>query len=292
MSDIQTIAQPADHSLASTTSLILDPSSFEKVMAFAEVMAKGHATVPQHLRGNSADCAAVVMQSMQWQMNPFAVAQKTHVTQGGMLGYEGQLVNAVVIARAPIETRPEFTFIGDLSKILGRVEERKSDKGGKYYVAGWKPSEEAGLGVICSCLLKGEAVPREITVMMTQAYPRFSTQWATDPQQQITYLAVRKWARRYAPDVILGVYTDDEMPEAGEHTMRDMGRAEPATTEEQRKELPPYSDQSIEENKAKWQEAIDSGRLKADQLIANIQSKYTLSEQQLRTIQNLEAIQA
>lgn len=223
-------------------------------------------------------------------MNPFAVAQKTHVTQGGMLGYEGQLVNAVVIARAPIETRPEFTFIGDWNKILGKVEERKSDKGGKYYVAGWKPSDEQGLGVICSCLLIGEAVPREITVMMTQAYPRFSTQWATDPQQQITYLAVRKWARRYAPDVILGVYADDEMPsDAG---MRDMGPAESVTTEEKREELPPYSDQTIDENKAKWQAAIDEGRLKADQLIGNIQTKYTLTEKQLRTIRNLEAVQA
>lgn len=287
---VQTSADPA---LSSTSALILDPNSFGKVMAFAEMMASGQATVPRHLQGNKADCAAVTMQAMQWQMNPFAVGQKTHVTQGGTLGYEAQLINAVIIARAPIENRPEFTFIGDWNKILGRVEERKSDKGGKYYVAGWKPADEAGLGVICSCLLKGEAVPREITVMLTQAYPRFSTQWATDPQQQITYLAVRKWARRYAPDVILGVYTNDELEPADGHQMRDMGPAESAAREEPtKKELPPYSDQSIEENKAKWQEAIDAGRLKTEQLIANIRSKYTLTEQQLRAIQNMEAIQA
>lgn len=290
MSDLQTIV--ADPSLSSTTSLILDPNSFGKVMAFADMMAKGQATVPRHLQGNPADCAAVTMQAMQWQMNPFAVAQKTHVTQGGTLGYEAQLINAVVISRAPIESRPEFTFLGDWTKILGRVVEREGKLGGKYYAAGWTPAEEKGLGVICSCLLKGEAVPREITVMMSQAYPRFSTQWATDPQQQITYLAIRKWARRYAPDVILGVYTDDELAPADGPQMRDMGPAEPATGEEKRKELPPYSDQSIEENKAKWQEAIDAGRLKAEKLIANIQSKYTLTEQQIRVIQNLEAIPA
>lgn len=290
MSELQTLP---DQAQSSTSALILDPNSFDKVMAFADMMAKGSATVPRHLQGNAADCAAVTIQAMQWQMNPFAVAQKTHLTQGGTLGYEAQLVNAVVIARAPIETRPEFTFIGDWDKILGRVEERKSDKGGKYYVAGWKPSDEIGLGVICSCLIRGEAVPREIKVMMTQAYPRFSTQWATDPQQQITYLAVRKWARRYAPDVILGVYTNDELEPIDGYQMRDMGPAETATHEEPAsKELPPYSDQSIEENKAKWQEAIDSGRLKTEQLIANIRSKYTLSAQQLRTIQNMEAVTA
>jgi hypothetical protein len=35
------------------------------------------------------------MQAAQWGMNPFAVAQKTHVVNG-TLGYEAQLVNAVV----------------------------------------------------------------------------------------------------------------------------------------------------------------------------------------------------
>ena len=67
--------------------------------------------------------------------------------------------------------------------------------------------------MIVSCQLRGEDHPRTITVMMSQAWPRFSTQWATDPQQQITYLAIRKWSRRYTPDVILGVNTADELDE-------------------------------------------------------------------------------
>jgi 3-hydroxymyristoyl/3-hydroxydecanoyl-(acyl carrier protein) dehydratase len=57
-------------------------------------MADSKATVPAHLAGKPADCLAVTMQA-QWGMNPFAVAQKTHVVNG-TLGYEAQLVNAVV----------------------------------------------------------------------------------------------------------------------------------------------------------------------------------------------------
>src|SRR5690606_16568467 len=83
-------------------------------------------------------------------------------------------------------------------------------------------SDEDGLGVICRCTLRGESKPREVQVMMAQAYPRFSTQWATDPQQQITYLAVRKWARRNTPDVILGVYTEDEQDGAAPPRERDI----------------------------------------------------------------------
>lgn len=195
----------------SASGLILNEGAMDRLYKFAETMAAGVATVPKHLQGNVADCFAVCTQAHLWRMNPYAVGQKTHISQSGALGYEAQLVNAVITTLAPIKNRPDYEFLGDWSKILGKVEERKSDKGGKYYVAVWKPGDEAGLGVIVRCTLIGEDAPREVTVMLTQAYPRFSTQWATDPQQQICYLAVRKWARRFTPDVLLGVYTPEEL---------------------------------------------------------------------------------
>ncbi|WP_427183563.1 RecT family recombinase [Bordetella bronchialis] len=219
MSNEVTTTQQADdiidlpHPATSTSALVLDGANMDSMMRAAKIMASGRATIPRHLQNNEADCMAVIMQSMQWQMNPFAVAQKTHVTQGGQLGYEGQLVNAVIISK--LGRRPDYEFLGDWSKILGRVKEMKSDKGGKYYVADWNKADEDGLGVRCWMVFPGESEPREITVMMSQAYPRFSTQWATDPQQQICFLAVRKLARRHAPDVILGVYTKEEL-EGGE----------------------------------------------------------------------------
>jgi hypothetical protein len=151
------------------------------------------------------------LQAMQWHMNPYAVAQKTHLTKSGALGYEAQLVNAAIITSGKIKGAPEYEFLGDWDKILGKVEERSGQGGGKYYVAAWNIADEVELGVICTVNIIGESKPRQIKVMMTQAWPRFSTQWATDPQQQITYLAVRKLARRYMPDVLLGVYSQDEL---------------------------------------------------------------------------------
>jgi hypothetical protein len=132
---LQTVAT-AELPLTNTVSsaLILSGDAMDRIFKFAEVMAAGVATVPKHLQGNVADCMAVVMQATQWEMNPFAVAQKTHVTQGGVLGYEAQLISAVVTARAPVKEQFHYTFIGDWSTVLGKVEERKSDKGGKYYV--------------------------------------------------------------------------------------------------------------------------------------------------------------
>lgn len=198
----------------SSTALVMDAQSMERMEALAKTMASGKCTVPKHLQNNPGDCLAVIMQAIQWQMNPFAVAQKTHISQSGQLGYEAQLVNAVVISRAPIKGRPTYEFIGDWSKILGKVTEKTGNSGGKYYVPAWKDSDEEGLGVICRMHFKGEAEPREMTVMMSQCWPRFSTQWATDPQQQIGYVVIRKMSRRHCPDVILGVYVPDELDEA------------------------------------------------------------------------------
>ncbi|MEX3635993.1 RecT family recombinase [Paraburkholderia sp. BR14320] len=209
----------------SPASVLFDTESFDAMDRMAAIMASGSVSIPQHLRGKKGDCFAIVMQSCQWGgMNPFSVAQKTHLSQSGQLGYEAQLINAVVCNLAPIEGRPDYEFIGDWSKVLGKVKEERSEKGGKYYSATYTRNDEDGLGVIIRATLRGEAAPREITVMLSQCYPRFSTQWATDPQQQICYVAVRKWARRYTPDVLLGVYTAEELD--APLAMRDMGRAE------------------------------------------------------------------
>jgi hypothetical protein len=197
----------------SSAALVMDAQSMERMEYLAKTMASGKCTVPKHLQNSPGDCLAVIMQSIQWQMNPFSVAQKTHLSPSGQLGYEAQLINAVVISRAPVIGRPEYEFLGDWKKILGKITEKTGTNGGKYYAPNWKDVDEEGLGVICRVHFIGEAAPREITVMMSQCYPRFSTQWATDPQQQICYVAIRKFSRRHCPDVILGVYTPEELEE-------------------------------------------------------------------------------
>ncbi|MBC8722103.1 recombinase RecT [Paraburkholderia sp. 31.1] len=190
----------------------LTPSLLQQVDHLADMMANGGVAVPEHLRGKKGACFALTMQAIRWEMDPFAVAAKTHVTKSGQLGYDGQLIAAVVIARAPIRNRPEYEFVGDWSKVMGKCEARKSEKsGGEYYIATYTKAEEEGLGVIVKATFRGETEPRTVQVMMSQAYPRFSTQWATDPQQQICFLAIRKWARRHTPDVLLGVYAPEEL---------------------------------------------------------------------------------
>lgn len=227
--DIAITSQPS--ATVGTAAAIFSPEGMDRLVRFATLMADSKATVPQHLAGKPADCLAVTMQAAQWGMNPFAVAQKTHVVNG-TLGYEAQLVNAVVSSSNLLATRLNYRWDGDWSKVNG-----KSDK---------SPS----LTVTVSAILKGESEPRELTISMAQAGVRNSPLWEQDPRQQLAYLCVKRWARLHAPDVLLGVYTPDELQEAQPRVERDI-TPEPATASGMNKLINTKPEQSQEERQRK-----------------------------------------
>ncbi|MFS8079911.1 RecT family recombinase [Serratia marcescens] len=192
-----------------TAAAIFSPEGMDRLVRFAELMAQSKATVPQHLAGKPADCLAVTMQAAQWGMNPFAVAQKTHVVNGS-LGYEAQLVNAVVSSSNLLATRLNYKWDGDWSKVNG-----KNDKSADLTVTVW-------------ATLRGETEPRYLTISMKDAGVRNSPLWEHDPKQQLAYLCTKRWSRLHAPDVLLGVYTPDELEETKPRVERDV--TPPATS--------------------------------------------------------------
>ncbi|WP_277622138.1 RecT family recombinase [Shewanella sp. MM_2022_3] len=194
----------------STTELMMNLDAMNNMYRLAETMAGGKATVPQHLQGNVADCMAIVMQSALWRMNPFAVAQKTHVVSG-TLGYEAQLVNAVVKHSGSVQGAFHYEFFGDWSKVIGNFITKTNQNGKPYQAPNWTPADEKGLGVKVFNTLAGESEPRPLELLLSQAQVRNSTLWASDPKQQLAYLAVKRWARLYCPEAILGVYSADEL---------------------------------------------------------------------------------
>ncbi|MFA7819344.1 RecT family recombinase [Aeromonas dhakensis] len=199
--------------------LTLDVASMNSMVSLANIMATGKATIPQEYRNSPGDCLAVVMQAVQWGMNPFAVAQKTHFVSG-KIGYEAQLVNAVITALAPTRDRLHFEWFGDWSKVIGKFDIKKNQDGKECRQPGWSLKDEEGLGIKVWATIKGEDEPRMLELYLAQARTRNSTLWADDPRQQLAYLATKRWARLYCPDVIMGVYTPDEFE--GERVERDV----------------------------------------------------------------------
>lgn len=271
--------QAVAHSVT-TTSLVLDSESLNKMMALADIMAKGIATIPKHLQKNSADCLAVVMQAMQWQMNPFAVAQKTHVVNG-VLGYEAQLVNAVITSKAPTKDRLNYEWFGEWDKVIGKFKEIESKKKTdedtgkplKYRVPDWSLQDEKGLGVKVWATMKGESEPRVLKLELSQCRVRNSPLWADDPRQQIAYLAVKRWSRLHCPDVIMGVYSPDELEPIDEpaRIQPDSGPRPDI--------LPEYPPEAFEKSFPKYRDGIESGRKTADEAIDAIETKYTLTDE-------------
>lgn len=193
-------------------SILTNGDLFNRLQCLAGVMANSGEMVPAHYRGKPEACMATVMQAARWGMDPFAVAQKTHIVSG-TLGYEAQLVNAVITTMAPTKDRIHYEWFGPWENVIGRFQERTSSKGNKYIAPAWSLADEQGVGVKVWATLKGEEQPRVLELLLSQAQVRNSTLWASDPRQQLAYLAVKRWSRLYCPDVILGVYSDDELEE-------------------------------------------------------------------------------
>jgi hypothetical protein len=160
-------------------------ASMVEVMEFAKVMSIGGVAVPNFLRNNPGACLAVCIQAIEWRMSPFAVANKSY-SVNDRLAYESQLVHAVVEQRAPLVGRLRHSFAGE---------------GGKRTCTVW-------------ATLKGESEPCSYTSPeFDKITPKNSPLWKTKPDLQLYYNASRDWARMYVPDVILGVYSEDEMPQ-------------------------------------------------------------------------------
>jgi len=157
-------------------------STLEEAVNFAGQMAKAN-LLPAHLKGSPADCLRVVMQAARWQMDPFSVADKTSVISGKLM-YEGQLVSAVVNARGNLAKRLDYKFDGEGEKRVLTV----------------------------TGTLKGEAEPREITLDIVMARKiNKNGQINQNPDQQMCYIGARMWARRHTSELMLGVYTPDEI---------------------------------------------------------------------------------
>ncbi|EAT6369404.1 enterohemolysin [Salmonella enterica] len=169
-------------------SLLLNGDVMDRMLKIAEVMSQGVATVPKHLQGKPADCLAVVMQAARWGMDPYVVGQKTHVING-TLGYEAQLVNAVVQATGAIKGRFHYEYRGENELMECRV----------------------------GAVIYGE---QDITwnewLCVSSVTTKNSPLWKTNPKQQIGYLQVKYWARAHTPGAILGVYTPDELEQRTE----------------------------------------------------------------------------
>jgi len=257
-----TAADTAD--AGNTAMMLYAPGRLQALVTFAEMMAKSAITVPDHLKGKPSDCLAITMQALRWNMDPFAVAQKTHVVSG-RLGYEAQLVNAVVQQSNAIRGAFRYEYRG----------------------------EGAGIECRVGAVLRGEdAITWGEWLNASTVTTKNSPLWKVNPKQQLGYLQVKNWARLYCPGAILGVYSVDELetvapPPSNKH----MGPADVVGAPAAAPAAPPtWPDDAFEKQMGRWRTAVEKGLKTAADIEALATSKGALTAEQLTAIRALKPV--
>lgn len=227
---------------------LLSDDNFDKLWRMAEALANSALSVPKELKGNVGDCLAIVTQAMIWGLNPFAVAQKAHVING-KLGYEAQLVNAVVMQSGAIRGSFSYEYEGDRCRVGAVLRGETSITWGEWLSAATVQTKNSPL-------------------------------WKVNPKQQMGYLQVKNWARAYCPGALLGIYSTDEleaMPDA-------MPPAAAVESLSKLPSLPAYEPAAFTKNLPAWTKLVFDGKKTAPDLLAMLSTKAVFTEEQKAAI--------
>lgn len=195
------------------------PENLEQQLTFAQLMAKDELFLPPHLTHNPATCLAMTDMAQRWGFSPFMVAKNTYVVPAdtsrgrpAQLGFMNQLIHAVIERWAPIEHRIKSEY--------GRLE------GNAFVKSLSEPPESRRIRVWTR--VRGELENVEyISPPLADIKPKNSPLWHTDPDQQLFYLGTTRLCRRYFPDILLGVYSVDELMDAENHVGFDNAKLVP-----------------------------------------------------------------
>ena len=170
--------------MLSLSNIMSDPDRLKSLYRLADYMSQSKLMVPSHLIGNQNDCFAVCMLALKLDIDPWSLANQTYSIKG-KISYTGQLINALAMNSSAIEGSFKYEF-------------RDWVNGN-----GW---------IRCGARLKGED---EVTfgewLDTNTVSIKNSPLWKTNPKQQSAYLVVRNFVRLYAPSVLMGMYTEDEL---------------------------------------------------------------------------------
>lgn len=136
----------------------------------------------------------------------------------------------------------------------------------------------------CTCTIyrKDRAHPTKLTEWMAECKRSGVKPWESHPYRMLRHKAMIQCAR--IAFGFGGIYDADEAERIIENTAPTMKQIDPATGEIKPKELPAYTDDAFAKNLPIWLGLIESGKKTADQIIAMVSSKATMTEEQIAMV--------
>lgn len=175
---------------------LFQPKSGQELMDMANMMSTAGFMVKDIYRSNPGACLGLIAICAPYGLNPLQVSWKTYKaskSEDAPIAFEAQVIVAMVNASGAV-------------------------KGGLRYRYEGEGDERV---CIASGFLAADAEPVEVrSPPIGKITPKNSPLWKSDQDQQLAYYTGRSWARRYKPEMLLGVYDVDEL--ASVPSMRDV----------------------------------------------------------------------
>lgn len=147
--------------------------------------------IAKEFQGNLGACAAVVMQAIDWKQSPpFVLRHAYQAKQGGPIGYEAKVLNAVITSNAPLRQRPRYRFGygGDGSPTVGN----------RFVVAEYD-------------IIGSDQIQSLRSPTVAQIKVKNSPEWFSHTDKQLIYYIGRAAANALFPDVLGGAFSREEV---------------------------------------------------------------------------------
>lgn len=201
------IHQAQNHSI----SIFSDMQSFENGQRIAKLLSSSN-LVPDAYKNNIPNTMIALNQAHRLGADPFMVMQNMHVIQGRP-SWASQFVIGL------LNTCGRFTPLRFKIEKLGKKEVPyeywTGDKGNRKKETGKITIEDMSCIAYAKEKATGELIegpPVTITMAVAEGwYTKSDSKWKTMPEHMIRYRAAAFFGRLYAPDVLMGLQTDEEI---------------------------------------------------------------------------------
>lgn len=141
----------------------------------------------------------------------------------------------------------------------------------------------------CTCIIhrKDRSHPISVTEWMGEC-KRGAGPWLSHPKRMLRHKALIQCARLAFG--YTGIFDQDEAERIVEVDMGNINRSTGEVTPPAPKTLPPYAAEQMDANVDAWRAAIAAGKTTPERIAAMVSSKYTLTADQIKTINGLSGI--
>lgn len=242
--------------LAIKPTFSLAPQNIEEALKFADYLSKS-TIVPKDFANNPGNILVAIQWGMELGLQPMQAMQNIAVING-----RPALWGDAVIALVRSSPLCEYIYESDDGETATcRVKRRNEEE----QVRTFSMAEAKAAG------LAGKQGP-----------------WSQYPKR-MRQMRARAFAMRDVfPDVLRGMPVAEELQDIP--TERELNQAHVRKADEP-KQLPAYPDSKLDESSEQWRGLIAAGRTSPDHLIATIQSKYTITPEQIERIRSLAPIE-